>query len=64
VQIVKCGPALHRAAIVPHDEIVDLPTVDVDELRGGRIGDERVYKRPSDDGVPRMRPAWQASSSI
>src|SRR5271155_1367149 len=41
-QVVVVSAAMHRAAIVPHHEIVQAPAMSVDELRLGGMGDQLV----------------------
>ncbi len=60
-QIVELGAAVHGAAIVPDDEIVDAPAMGVDELPLRGVGDEFVDQRtPLGSGMPKMRPACDA----
>jgi hypothetical protein len=44
-QIVELGSAVHRTAIVPHDEVVYPPAMGVNELPLGRVPDELINQR-------------------
>jgi hypothetical protein len=46
-QVVELGSTVHGAAIVPHDEVVQAPTMRVDELPLGRMRDELVDQCPA-----------------
>src|SRR5262245_61651057 len=41
-EVVELGSPMHRAAIVPHDEVVHSPAVSVDKLPLCRVGDELI----------------------
>jgi hypothetical protein len=44
-QIVELGPAVHRTAIVPHDEVVYPPAMGVNEMPLCRVPDELINQR-------------------
>src|SRR5688572_6371388 len=46
-QVVVLGAAVHRAAVVPHDELVRAPAVRVDELALRHVGDHLVDQLPA-----------------
>ena len=60
-QIVVVGAAMHRAAIIPHDEIVQAPAMGVNELALRGVRDQSIDKRGTGGlGHAAMSPACDA----
>src|SRR5262252_6541875 len=46
-QVIELGAPMQRAAIVPNNQVIDTPSMCVDELPLGGMGDEVIDKRAS-----------------
>ena len=60
-QVVELGSVVHRAPIVPNDQVVDAPAMRVNELTLRGVRDELVDQcAASCSDIPKMRPACDA----